>query len=75
MLPSGAFVTVELVGTDNGVAVVRVPEVPTKAPRHGWPMSPADEWTVVAFGDEFAVDGGDRLPVAERARGGTDLRR
>ena len=70
MLPSGAFVTVELVGTDNGVAVVRVPEVSTSAAAR-LAESPADDWTVVAFGDEYAVDGGYRqlrsLSVPEAA--------
>jgi hypothetical protein len=70
MLPSGAIVTVELVGTDNGVAVVSLPEMSTSAAAR-LAESPADDWTVVAFGDEYAIDGGGRqlrsLSVPEAA--------
>jgi hypothetical protein len=57
MLPSGAVVAAELVGTGNGVAVVRLPEAALEdaAPLAG---VAADDWTVVAYGDEFDVSGG-----------------
>jgi hypothetical protein len=54
MLPSGSVVAAELVGTRNDVALVRLPEaaVGDATPLAG---DPADEWTVVAFGDEFDI--------------------
>ncbi len=62
MLPSGAIVTAELVGTDNGVAVVRLARADATA---ATPVAEADhdnDWTVVAFGDEFDVsDDSDSL--------------
>ncbi len=56
MLPSGSVVAAELVGTGNGVAVVKLPAaaVEDAAPLAGVPGS---DWTVVAFGEEFDVSG------------------
>jgi hypothetical protein len=57
MLPSGSVVAAELVGTGNGVAVVRLAEA---AGDDAAPLTrvPGGDWTVVAFGDEFDVSGG-----------------
>ena len=65
MLPSGAIVTAELVTADDGVAVVRLSNAGAAAPTVG-AGEPADDWTVVAFGDEFSVsdDGGDLQALA-----------
>jgi hypothetical protein len=54
MLPSGSVVAAQVVGTGNDVAVVRLPEA---AVEDATPLAgdPADDWTVVAFGDEFDI--------------------
>jgi hypothetical protein len=54
MLPSGSIVPAELVGTDNGVAVVSLPE-DAAADAALLADAPADNLTVVAYGDEFSV--------------------
>ena len=62
MLPSGAIITAELLGTDNGVAVVELPEADLVAATRLAAAEHPDDWTVVAFGDEFSVHGdGDEL--------------
>jgi hypothetical protein len=65
MLPSGSVVAAELVGTADGVAVVRLPEAAAEDAA-ALADVPADEWTVVAFGDEFEIsdDGADLRALA-----------
>ena len=58
MLPSGTIVTAELVGADNGVAVVRFHE-DADIDAASLARKPADELTVVAFGDELTVSSDD----------------
>jgi hypothetical protein len=61
VLPSGSRVDAELVGTDNGIAVVRLPDSVVEDAASLTDV-PADDWTVVAFGDEFEInDGGDGM--------------
>jgi hypothetical protein len=71
MLPSGAIVTAELVGTDNGVAVVNLSDTDSTGATRLAGTEHADDWTVVAYGDEFEVsedrDGLRALTVPEAA--------
>ena len=71
MLPSGAIVTAELVGTDDGVAVVRLAKADAMATAPAAEADRDDDWTVIAFGDEFEVSDDDaslqRLSVPEAA--------
>jgi hypothetical protein len=65
MLPSGSVVAAELVGIDNGVAMVRLRGA-VADDAAALAEKPADEWTVVAFGDEFDIgdDGVDLRALA-----------
>ena len=71
VLPSGAVVSAELVGTDNGVAVVELAAANAADGRPHASVLGDDDWTVVAFGDQFEVgddaDGLRALTVPEAA--------
>jgi hypothetical protein len=71
MLPSGVTVSAQLLGTDGGVAVVKLPAQPADANAASLADSRAGdgELTVVAFGNEFAIgdEGLRALAVPEAA--------
>ncbi len=54
MLPTGAVVSAELLGTDDGVALVQLATPPSETA--AFVGATDKEWTVVAYGDEHAVD-------------------
>jgi hypothetical protein len=68
MLPSGDIVGAELVGTRDGLALVELDE-PGDSVAGPTITTPADEWTVVAFGTEFRVSDAElhSLAVPEAA--------
>ena len=58
MLPTGVRVIAELLGTDDGFALVRLPARSTEAAAIA--KTSNTDWTVIAYGDEYAVDEGGR---------------
>ena len=58
MLPTGVRVIAELLGTDDGFALVRLPARSTEAAAIA--KTSNTDWTVIAYGDEHAVDQGGR---------------
>ena len=64
MLPTGAVVSAELLGTDDGVALVQLATPPSETA--AFVGATDKEWTVVAYGDEHVVDEeGDDLMALE----------